>query len=65
MNIPFWLFNLVLKYRLQYDDTVKRVSAHGIHSGAECKAMHDQIMQTAKELNVNMPQMALLGDNLK
>lgn len=60
-KMPFWLFVILFRRVWTHNKSMQRFTAHAMDGLAEAKAIYDEIMRSAKELNVEMPALEALG----
>jgi ketopantoate reductase len=58
---PVWLFIIVIRWLYTHNESMQRFTAHAADSLLEAKANYDRIMQTAAELDFDMPHLRAVG----
>lgn len=66
MKLPIWLTALLLKWNFNHNESMQRYTAHATSEGSlrETAYFYRQMMNTARELGLAMPEMNSLGSYL-
>jgi ketopantoate reductase len=67
IKLPIWLTAFLLKLNFRRNESMQRYTAHATCDGSlrESKYHFNQMMKTARELNIKMPNMEALGEYFK
>jgi ketopantoate reductase len=66
IKLPIWLTAFLLKQNFRRNESMQRYTAHATSDGSlrETKYFYEQMMCTAKEIGLEMPEMKAIGSNL-
>ncbi len=64
---PFalWITGLAVKVMFRFSEVVRRSSAHGLTDAEEVKAFYDDLLNTGRELGVDMPAMSAFEPDIR
>ena len=67
MKLPIWLTAFLLKQNFRRNENMQRYTAHATSEGSLCetKYFYEQVMRTANELAMNMPNLAAMQSYLE
>jgi len=66
MNLPVWIVTILLRWNFRRNESMQRFTAHAASDGSlrETKVHYASMMQTAKQLGLDMPHMQALDGYL-
>jgi hypothetical protein len=56
--VALWIASLVIKFQFRFNKVVQRSSLHGLGDADEVKVFYDDLLNTGRKLDVDMPAMS-------